>query len=428
MASKTGYGRLVKRLNKFPQGAPPSRLLYDILKILFSERDAQLVARLPLRVFTARKAAAAWNLNLAKSRKLLDHLCKKALLVDMVQEGRRLYCLPPPMAGFLEFSLMRARPDLPQKTLAELLHRYITVEEDFARDLFARGHTQLGRVYVSEPQIPETLSTHVLDYERATHILRSARAIGISRCYCRHKLSHLGQACGAPQEICMTLNITGASLIRHGHARRIGIEEALDILEQAYAHHLVQFGENVREEPNFICHCCKCCCVGMQAARRFALQHPVHSTCFLPHLEKGQCSGCGRCARHCPVDAIQLTPEATGGGETVHRVTIDGNICLGCGVCVRNCPTKALVLQTRSKRLVTPLNTAHRVILMAIERNCLQHIVFDNQILHSQRALAALLGVIFRLPPAKQLLASRQLRSRYLETLIERLDWQPRLN
>jgi hypothetical protein len=34
--------------------------------------------------------------------------------------------------------------------------------------------------------------------------------------------------------------------------------------------------------------------------------------------------------------------------------------------------------------------------------------------------MAAILGVILRLPPLKQALASRQLQSRYLEALIDR--------
>jgi hypothetical protein len=75
--------------------------------------------------------------------------------------------------------------------------------------------------------------------------------------------------------------------------------------------------------------------------------------------------------------------------------------------------------------MLTPLNTAHRVVLMAIERNRLQHIIFDNQVLFSHRALATLLSVIFALPLAKRILAGRQLRSRYLESLISRLKWQP---
>ena len=40
-------------------------------------------------------------------------------------------------------------------------------------------------------------------------------------------------------------------------------------------------------------------------------------------------------------------------------------------------------------------------------------------ILWSHRALAALFGVILRLPPIKQVLANRQIKSRYLENLVE---------
>jgi hypothetical protein len=57
---------------------------------------------------------------------------------------------------------------------------------------------------------------------------------------------------------------------------------------------------------------------------------------------------------------------------------------------------------------------------MAIERGKLQNLIFDDQALLSHRALAAILGVILKLPPLKQAMASRQMRSRYLETLITR--------
>ena len=38
------------------------------------------------------------------------------------------------------------------------------------------------------------------------------------------------------------------------------------------------------------------------------------------------------------------------------------------------------------------------------------------------RALAAVLGAILRLPPIKQVLASEQVKSRYLETMITRYN------
>jgi len=57
-------------------------------------------------------------------------------------------------------------------------------------------------------------------------------------------------------------------------------------------------------------------------------------------------------------------------------------------------------------------------VLMAIERGRLQNLIFDNQAHRSHRALAAILGVILRLPPLQQALASEQLRSRYLEAVL----------
>jgi hypothetical protein len=71
-------------------------------------------------------------------------------------------------------------------------------------------------------------------------------------------------------------------------------------------------------------------------------------------------------------------------------------------------------------RKLTPLNGAHRAVLMAIERGTLQDMVFDNRLLWSHRAMATFLGAILKLPPAKRLLASEQVRSRYLEALVRR--------
>jgi hypothetical protein len=58
--------------------------------------------------------------------------------------------------------------------------------------------------------------------------------------------------------------------------------------------------------------------------------------------------------------------------------------------------------------------------MMAIERGKLQNLIFDNQAFFSHRAMAAILGVILRLPPLKQAIASDQFKSRYLASLIKR--------
>jgi len=388
--------------------------------MLFSEKEAKLVSLMPIKPFTAKKASRIWKMDLISTQKVLDELAGRAILVDIEQNGEPVYVLPPPMAGFFEFSLMRVRDDIDQKVLSELFYEYINVEEDFIRDLFTQDQTQLGRTFVHEPVLSKEKALHVLDYERATEVIRRATHRSVGICYCRHKMHHLGGACKAPLEICMTFNNTAGSLIKHGYVRSIEKEECLDLLQIAYEHNLVQFGENVREKVNFICNCCGCCCEAMIAARRFAILNPVHTTNFIPVVIESDCNGCGKCVAACPVEAMTLVSSNNPVKPKMKVAKLNEDLCLGCGVCVRICSKGSIHLESRPIRVITPLNGTHRAMLMAIERGKLQNLIFDNQVLWSHRAMAGILGVILKLPPFKQALASQQVKSRYLEALITR--------
>ena len=56
---RNSYKTLSDRLNLFPQGAPPTELLFRILEVLFTKDEAALVALLPIRPFNAGAAAKA---------------------------------------------------------------------------------------------------------------------------------------------------------------------------------------------------------------------------------------------------------------------------------------------------------------------------------------------------------------------------------
>ncbi|MGD8627388.1 MAG: 4Fe-4S dicluster domain-containing protein, partial [Anaerolineae bacterium] len=320
--------------------------------------------------------------------------------------------------GFFEFSMMRLRGDVDQKVLGELFYQYMNVEDEFIKALFTHGETQLGRVFVQEAALSADNVLHVLDYERASHVIETSSRRGISLCYCRHKMSHVGRACDGPLDICMTFGGVASSLIKHGFAREVDVAEGLDLLQQAQDHHLVQFGENVRQDVAFICNCCGCCCEALIAARRFGWLNPVHTTNFMPRVDREACDGCGKCVNACPVEAMALVSANDAHRPRRRRAWLNEDLCLGCGVCVGVCPGRHLRLESRPQRVITPLDSTHRTVVMAIERGMLQDLIFDNRLLASHRAMAAILGVILRLPPAKQVLASRQFKSHYLERLL----------
>ena len=99
---------------------------------------------------------------------------------------------------------------------------------------------------------------------------------------------------------------------------------------------------------------------------------------------------------------------------------LDEDVCLGCGVCVRACHQESMTLRSRAARIITPVDNAQRYVLMAIERGKLQNLIFDNQIMASHRALATLLGAILALPPVHRVMASKQMKSRFLEALFRK--------
>jgi ferredoxin len=420
---RNSYQSLSDRLNLFPQGAPPSELLFRILEVLFTRDEAALVALLPIKPFNIATAAQVWKKPAAESQKILEALASKGMILDMELRGEQIFALPPPMAGFFEFSMMRIGNGYDQKLLAELFYQYLNVEEDFVRNLFADGETQLGRVFVNENALAGDSTLSVLDYERASEVIRTASHRGIGACYCRHKMQHLGKACAAPMDICMTFSGTAQSLIKHGIARPVDVSEGLALLDQAIAHNLVQCGENVQNQVSFICNCCGCCCEAMLAAKRFAVLNPIATTNFLPALNADSCNGCGKCAELCPVEAMALVSAGDPHKPKRKKAHLDESLCLGCGVCVRACPSASIKLHARTQRVLTPVTTAHRAVLMAIERGKLQNLIFDNQAHWNHRAMAAILGVILKLPPVKQIMASKQMKSRYLENLMRPRDF-----
>ncbi len=405
------YGRLQKRLDRFPIGAPPAEALYEILKRLFTEEEAAIGCRMPIKFTDLSGIARRTGKTPEALRPVLERMAEKGLVMDFEHRGRTVYILSPTVLGFFEFAFMRVRDDIPQKEIARHMIAYAHDDPAFVRSVFA-GKVQGARTLVHEAAIDPDDATRILDYERATQVVREATTHAVSLCFCRHIQEHAGTPCAKPMEVCTTLNASADFLVRRGLARKISREEALDVFAATREAGLVHIGDNVKKHPAFVCHCCGCCCAMLTAINRFRMFDAVVTSPFLAAVDTSACSGCGLCAKRCPVKAIAM--EGTGKAA---RAAVDEDVCLGCGVCKPACAKKALRMAPRKERIIVPENIWRRTVTMAIERGKFQNLLFDDFDRLDHAALRAVTRIIVSLPPVKKALLAEQVQSRFLKAL-----------
>jgi NAD-dependent dihydropyrimidine dehydrogenase PreA subunit len=393
----------------------------EILEILYTPEEAAIAARLPTRPARLETIAKRVGLPPETLRAKLEPMCERGVVFDMVhpKTGETRYALSPPVVGFVEFSLMRAHDSIPKKRLAEALEAYFHHDDAFAREVFG-GETVIGRALAHESVLGDD-APDVLDWERATSLISEATHLATSLCYCRHKGEHLGTACDAPQDVCLSLNGGAEHVIRRGFGRAIEKAEALDILARSRDLGLVQVADNVQRKPAYVCNCCGCCCEQLRSITTYGLP-AVNPSGFQPVVDADRCKGCSRCARACPVAAFSMRPaRAQGKRKNDLEPILDRDRCIGCGVCVGACGGNHALSLARVKRPEVPASGLERVVLMALERGHLPGLVFDEGEGRGSRFLAKLTRALASLPPVERALADRQLRSRFVHGMMERL-------
>lgn len=350
--SKDNLVHLIDRLNKYPIGLVDNETLREMLSLLFTEQEAYVGSKFPLMEATLAELCKRTKMDSEELLPILESMANKGLITDMPYHGTTYYLLMPGVIGFIEFTFMKHRTDLPLERLAKLMTKYFhhDPEHGQAQEFFG-SKTPLTRSLVYDEHIPVT--SVITSYESAREIIKNSDFGAAGMCYCRHKRHHEGKECqkGVPIEgTCISLGNGARFLSRRGFAVEKTKEELLEIIDLAHELKLTHVTDNIRNRPTFICNCCGCCCEIM-AGVQMGYYNGVAKSSFIAVIDPEKCDYCGECFSVCNVKAIGRDKNAT---QKVSEIKSD--VCLGCGACISSCSKNAISLVPRDNVSTPPRN------------------------------------------------------------------------
>jgi len=319
--------------------------------------------------------------------------------------------------GIFEFTMMRSGEGVNSKKYAELFSQYMP-GAFYAGNCGHDETTSLMRTMPHDEMIKPSQYVEIFDYEKAASIIDSNEKFSIGFCSCRHEKMHMDEKkCEVPLESCTSFGYAADYLIRNKLAREASKSEIYDNLARSKELGLVLNADNVQKNLTFMCHCCGCCCNVLLGISKYGYDNVVLTSNYLAEPDEESCLGCGKCAKACPINAIEMEILDSTDKKKKKKAIVDTSICIGCGVCALSCSSESLKLTKREQRILHPETTFHRVILQCLDRGTLQNQMFDNPQSITNSFMRGLLGAFFKLPPVKKSLMSDTLRSTFLKSM-----------
>jgi ferredoxin len=418
-AGKDIYRKLGVKIDNLSYRAPRNETFHALLKELYAPEEADLVVRMPFTLTSFDRLKAITGYNEVQLRNLLERLCSKGLVMDLWLSDSFHYMPSPFVIGVFELTMMRSAPDQDWKKISRLFHDYMIEQGDFLAGNCSHGEKiGLMRTIPHEDMIDQENSVEILDYEQASAIIEGQNSFAVGTCSCRHTATHTGtKTCEVPLNTCSSFGFAAEFLMRRGFAKKVSKSEMRDTVARSRELGLVLNVDNVRRNPSYLCHCCSDCCHLLMGMKKWGYTNIVITSKFLPETDRVKCTGCGLCARACPIDARTMAADNAPESRRKKKPVTDTAICLGCGVCALQCRSKALTLVRRKKRVITPETTFERIILQCLERGTIQNLLFDNPRSATHTFMRGFVGGFLRFPPVKRALISDALRSTFLAAM-----------
>jgi formate hydrogenlyase subunit 6/NADH:ubiquinone oxidoreductase subunit I len=329
------YEKLRELLDTHPVGCAPAPEMIEILKILFTEEEADVATSLGFMPFSVDEIAHRTGVASEQAHEHLESMANRGLVFAREKDGVWSYALHNTIQIFENPYRKIVRDDDLVKKISPLWQKY----KDTFRGNLGGETTSLLRVVPVQKTIKA--GAEILPYEKVYEMIDQARVVGISKCPCRES----EQKCDAPREGCMIFGATCTYLVDRGFGRYITKDEMKQKLKEFDELGLVRQVNNTRDRLEILCNCCPCCCGFLTALTEVGNPRAFTRSAYLPVTDMEQCEGCGTCAdERCPMGAREMVDE---------RPVLTVERCIGCGACASGCPNDAIRME-RSAEVPEP--------------------------------------------------------------------------
>ncbi|MFC1825497.1 ATP-binding protein [Thermodesulfobacteriota bacterium] len=312
--------------------------LMQILKILFTPEQAEVALAIPLpaggRISIKNLAKELGSAPEAVEDKV-EALARegKARIMTSRRDGEKYAVLWPVFPGMLEAVYADGIDNDQRRRLSRLTEKYYF--EDGAWNEFASSKYPISRVIPINKSIEN--ASNVLPFENVTRFIEESETISIIPCLCRA----VAKNCDHILEADIVFGPWAEYLIKYRGARKWDKTEALQRLKECEEDGLVHLTGNTQDGSLFICNCCPCCCKPLRGLIELHNPRSFVRSNFLPRIDHEKCNLCATCKKICPMGAVSRLPGIEA-DQSDAMMLIQDIRCIGCGLCASHCPVHAV--------------------------------------------------------------------------------------
>jgi len=352
--------RLAKHLATMGMGLPYNAALVDILKEIFSTREAEVALLLPttdvpLKAVPVEEMLSTTSLDEEMVVSTLEGLAARGVIYTRrLENGSVGYGLHQAGFGFPQVFFWKGAKSNQARKMTKLVLKYFN--RTVTREAFGGRLTKAYR-YIPINQALDPAVQAIMPHDHMDAVLANATRFAVAHCPCRVEADLMSRPCEHPREVCLKFDEMADFLIQRGLGRQITRAVARDIVRRSAEAGLVHFVDNTVGKVMHNCNCCGCACWNVGTIRRRKIpRDDLMAVYFTRKTLPEHCTGCGACVDICPVQAIELKADVA---------VVDQQWCIGCGVCALRCEFDALQIcyrEDQDQEVPTDFDRLHKAI------------------------------------------------------------------